>query len=204
VKEVTGGDTITARFLFKEHFSYKPTFKLWLATNHRPEIRGTDDAIWRRIRLIPFTRQFSGTNKDALLREKLERELPGILAWAVRGCLDWQVHGLKLARTVETATQEYRQESDQVGRFIKDRCHLQLGERMPAKTLYDDFVLWCASHSEKAFATNQFATKLEERGLKRKRGRSGVMYLGIALVTVAPTSTPALIPGGIQKEKGGK
>ena len=191
VKEITGGDTITARFLFKEYFSYKPTGKFWLATNHRPEIRGTDDAIWRRIRLIPFMRQFSGTNKDALLREKLERELPGILAWAVQGCLDWQTDGLKSARTVETATLEYRQESDQAGRFIKDRCHLQLGERTPAKALYDAFVLWCASHCEKPLATNQFAVKLEERGLAGKRGRSGIVYLGVALIPVPTTGSPA-------------
>jgi putative DNA primase/helicase len=204
VKEVTGGDTITARFLFKEHFSYRPTYKWWLASNHLPDIHGTDDAIWRRIRLIPFTRQFSGANKDALLREKLEGELSGILAWAVRGCLDWQIHGLKAARTVEAATLEYRRESDQVGRFLKDRCHLQLGERTPAKMLYDAFVLWCASHNEKALATNQFATKLEERGLSRKRGRSGVTYLGISLVTVAPTSTPAPIPQPTSKTRGGK
>jgi putative DNA primase/helicase len=164
VKEVTGGDTITARFLFKEHFSYKPTFKLWLATNHRPEIHGTDDAIWRRIRLIPFTRQFSGANKDAGLREKLEGELPGILAWAVQGCLDWQKHGLKSARIVESATLEYRQESDQVGRFIKDQCELQQNNQTPAKELYDGFVAWSVKHQERPLAINQFAVKLAERG----------------------------------------
>jgi len=193
VKEVTGGDTITARFLFKEHFSYKPTFKLWLATNHRPEIHGTDDAIWRRIRLIPFTRQFSGANKDAGLREKLERELSGIMAWAVQGCLDWQKHGLKSARIVESATLEYRQESDQVGRFIKDRCELRQNCQTPARELYDGFVRWCSVCNEKPLATNRFAVKLEERGLKRKRVRSGVMYVGIGMLPNASAGSPASI-----------
>ena len=76
IKEITGGDTISARFLYQEFFEFKPTFKLWLATNHRPSIRGTDDAIWRRIRLIPFTRQFSGRNRDPKLLETLRGELP--------------------------------------------------------------------------------------------------------------------------------
>lgn len=190
VKEITGGDTITARFLFKEYFSYKPTGKFWLATNHRPDIRGTDDAIWRRIRLVPFTRQFSGANKDAGLREKFEGELPGIFAWAVRGCLDWKEHGLNSARLVESATLKYRQESDPVGRFLKDRCHLQVGERTPAKALHDNFVLWCGTHNEKPLATNQFSSQLAERGLARKRGSSGVTYLGVGLLPITPAKPP--------------
>jgi putative DNA primase/helicase len=201
VKEITGGDTITARFLFKEHFSYKPTFKLWLATNHRPEIQGTDDAIWRRIRLIPFTRQFSGANKDAGLREKLERELPGILSWAVQGCLDWQEHGLKSPRTVEAATLEYRQESDQVGRFLKDRCHLQPAERTPGKTLYDAFVLWCGTHNEKALANNQFSAKLAERGLAKKRSSRAAIYLGVGLLPIAPADSPTPATKSKRKSK---
>jgi putative DNA primase/helicase len=204
VKEITGGDTITARFLFKEYFSYKPTGKWWFSTNYRPEIRGTDDAIWRRIRLIPFIKKFSGPNKDPLLRGKLEEELPGILAWAVRGTGDWLRYGLKSARTVETATLEYRQESDQVGRFMKDRCHLQPGEQTPAKALYDAFVLWCAANHEKPLATNQFAAKLEERGLQKKRSSSGVVYLGVALLPVAHTGSPASNPENRKKRADGK
>ncbi len=201
MKEVTGSDTITARFLFKEHFSYKPTFKLWLATNHKPEIHGTDDAIWRRIRLIPFTQQFSGANKDARLREKLEKELPGILAWAVQGCLEWLRHGLKSAQSVETATIEYRQESDQVGRFIKDRCDLQQNSQTPAKELYDGFVGWSVKHQERPLAMNQFAVKLAERGLKRKRVRSGIMYLGVALLPDAPANSQSSISQNRKNKK---
>jgi len=204
VKEITGGDTITARFLFKEHFSYKPSWKLWLASNFRPDIRGTDDAIWRRIRLIPFTRQFSGTNKDAGLREKLERELPGILAWAVRGCLDWQRHGLKPPHPVESATLEYRQESDLLGRFIRDRCDLSQNCEIAAKELYEGFVEWCVKRQEKPLATNQFAMKLAERGIKRKRIRSGVVYLGVALLPNAPTDAAVSIPHNKKKRKGTK
>ena len=88
VKEVTGGDTISARFLFKEFFDFRPQFKIWLATNHQPSIQGRDDAIWRRIKLIPFDQQFTGKQRDSKLRDKLEAELSGILAWALRGCLE--------------------------------------------------------------------------------------------------------------------
>jgi len=98
VKEVTGGDSISARFLFKEFFEFRPQFKIWLATNHRPTIQGTDDAIWRRVRLIPFNQQFTGKQRDPKLRQKLEAELSGILAWALRGCLEWQRMGLGMWR----------------------------------------------------------------------------------------------------------
>jgi putative DNA primase/helicase len=94
VKQLTGSDTVTARFLYSEPFDFKPEFKLWLSTNNKPVIRGTDDAIWDRIRLIPFTRRFEGANADSRLPEKLREELPGVLAWMVRGCLEWRKDGL--------------------------------------------------------------------------------------------------------------
>jgi len=88
IKQATGGDTITARFLYREYFEFSPQFKLFLVANHKPVIIGTDEAIWRRIRLIPFTVTIPPEERDKQLLEKLQRELPGILAWAVRGCLD--------------------------------------------------------------------------------------------------------------------
>ena len=87
VKQLTGGDTITARFLFKEFFDFKPQFKIWLAANHKPNISGSDHGIWRRIRLVPFTVTIPEQERDPRLTQKLAEELPGILAWAVRGCL---------------------------------------------------------------------------------------------------------------------
>src|SRR5262249_1677210 len=118
VKHLTGGDTVTARFLFAEYFEFRPGFKLWLAANHKPVIKGTDYAIWRRIHLIPFSVQFEGEHKDTELAAKLLTELPGILAWAVRGCLAWQRDGLRPPEMVQAATEEYRKEMDVVGNFL--------------------------------------------------------------------------------------
>jgi putative DNA primase/helicase len=100
IKQMTGGDTMTARFLYGEFFEFLPEFKILLAVNHKPLIRNTDHAIWRRIRLVPFTVTIPEAERDKDLPDKLRRELPGILAWAVQGCLDWQREGLGMPEPV--------------------------------------------------------------------------------------------------------
>jgi putative DNA primase/helicase len=190
IKEITGGDTISARFLFQEFFEFKPAFKLWLATNHRPSIRGTDDAIWRRIRLIPFVRRFSGRGRDPKLVETLRGELCGILTWAVNGCLEWQRVGLGTSPVVETATLEYRQESNHLGRFLKERCRDDPKEKSSGNELYQAYVDFCAANGEKPESNNNFAKALAERGISKKRGRKGTVYQGIGLVPPATRSKP--------------
>jgi putative DNA primase/helicase len=191
VKEVTGGDTIAARFLFKEFFEYRPQFKIWLATNHRPLIQGTDNAIWRRLRLIPFTQQFTGRQRDPKLREKLEAELPGILAWAVLGCLEWQRIGLGTSSVVEKATLSYRRESDHFGRFLNERCTNRTTDQTTGKELFDAYVEWCERAGEKPEANNSFAKALADRGLKKKRTSKGVVYAGVGLRPQAKSTTLA-------------
>ena len=117
IKSLTGGDIVSARFLYSEDFEFKPQFKLWLAANHKPVIRGTDYAIWRRIRLIPFEVTITPQQRDEALPAKLTAELPGILAWAVQGCQDWLADGLRPTERVLAATDEYRAESDVLGAF---------------------------------------------------------------------------------------
>jgi putative DNA primase/helicase len=194
MKQLTGEDTISARFLYHEQFEYRPQFKIWLATNHKPAIWETSDAIWRRIKLIEFNRQFTGHRADVALREKLEAELPGILAWAVKGCTAWQKVGLREPQRISRATLGYRQESDQIGRFFKDRCDLQPDRRTPAKQLYDDYVVWCGKQQETPVASNLFAAKLAERGIEHKRVASGVIYLGLGLLPIAAADTSASLP----------
>jgi putative DNA primase/helicase len=181
VKEAVGGDTLSARFLFKEFFEFRPQFKLWLATNHRPSIHGTDDAIWRRIKLIPFERQFSGKQRDSKLREKLESELPGILAWAVRGCLEWQRVGLGTPPVVEKATLSYRQESDHYGRFLAECCTDRPRDEVSGSDLFDAYVQWCSRVKERPEPNNSFAKALLERGIRKKRKKTGVVYVGVGL-----------------------
>ncbi|MDP8951251.1 MAG: phage/plasmid primase, P4 family, partial [Actinomycetota bacterium] len=122
VKQLTGRDTVTARFLFGENFDFKPEFKLWLSTNNKPVIQGTDDAIWDRIRLIPFKQRFEGRRADPKLPDKLRAELAGVFAWMVEGCLEWQEHGLEEPETVTEATKQYREEMDTLAAFLDETC----------------------------------------------------------------------------------
>jgi putative DNA primase/helicase len=122
VKSLTGTDRVAARFLYAEAFEFLPTFKLWLAANHKPVIRGTDTAIWRRIRLVPFTVEIPEGERDPELPNRLRAELPGILAWAVQGCLLWLESGLGVPDQVRAATDAYRRESDILGAFNRRKA----------------------------------------------------------------------------------
>jgi putative DNA primase/helicase len=176
VKELTGGDRIAARFLYQEHIEFVPMFKLAIVTNHKPRVDGGDDAIWARMRLVPFEVCFEG-REDKQLSEKLEAELPGILAWAVRGCLAWQQEGLGQAAAVSRATAEYRQDEDVLGAFLDEACVLE-GEIEPAKLreAYEDY---CKEIGEKPLAASVLGKQLARRGITKDK-RAGV-YRGVSL-----------------------
>lgn len=120
IKQLTGGDKVTARFLYGEFFEFHPTFKIFMATNHKPNIRGTDTGIWRRIRMIPFDLKLTEETMDGKIPGRLEKELPGILNWAIQGYMRWQRDGLCTPQSVKDATMEYREEEDDLGQFISD------------------------------------------------------------------------------------
>jgi putative DNA primase/helicase len=176
IKLVSGGGRVAARFLYGEFFEFTPQFKVWLITNHRPRVDGDDDAIWRRLRLIPFNVSFLG-REDKELDGKLEAELPGILAWAVRGSLEWQAEGLGLPPAVEEATREYRVDEDVLGTFIAERCILE-GEIEPA-SLREAFDTFCAEIGERPFTAAVLGKRLARRGIRRE-GQNGA-YRGIGL-----------------------
>jgi putative DNA primase/helicase len=184
VKQLTGGDKIRARFLHAEFFEFRPAAKIWLATNHKPKITGTDDGIWRRIRLVPFEVTIPEDERDHDLAAKLEAELPGILAWAVEGCLAWQQHGLKPPTAVASATDTYRQEEDLFGDFVEQCCVTGDGCYGYAKDLHAAFVEFTGDRiSQKAFSGI-----LRERGYDTTRvGHGGSRaWLGIALSSENP------------------
>lgn len=163
VKQLTGGDTVSARMLYSEYFEFRPQFKLWLAANHKPVIRGTDTAIWRRIRLVPFTVTITEAERDPELPAKLRVELPGILHWAVEGCLAWQREGLGAPPAVCTATASYRLEMDVLGAFLEECCELGPALRAPATPLYEAYRHWCDRSGERAVTQRAFGTALLER-----------------------------------------
>lgn len=183
VKQLTGGDAITARRMHEDFWSFEPTHKIWLSTNHRPEIKGTDYAIWRRMRLIPFTVQFSDESdprKDPDMEERLLAELPGILAWAIRGCLDWQKHGLGMAEAVKAATASYQAESDVLAGWIADCCVVHRNAKARASALYRSYGEWCEQSGEHPEPQRRWGMRLPERGFHRY-SNDGVWYRGIGL-----------------------
>lgn len=185
IKQVTGGDLITARFLHKEFFEYTPQFKLWLACNHKPVIRGTDHAMWRRIKLIPFTVQIPEAECDPKMAEKLKAELPGILAWAVKGCIDWQKTGLGMPQEVKTATAEYRADMDILGDFF-DECCVQKSDAVTlSKDLYQAYTTWAGGNGEKPMSMKTFTGQLSERGFTNGKTWKGRHWEGIGLKTMS-------------------
>ena len=184
VKSLTGGDTLMARHLYGREFEFAPTFKLWLAGNRKPDIRGTDTAIWSRIKLIPFTVSFDGEARDPHLKEKLLTELPGILEWAVAGLRGYhQQKGLGSCSEVEHWTEAYREEQDVIGHFIRDVCVLGESHEIGNTELYQAYVAWCEGLREAPLKQRMFSMRMDERdGLVRDRsGSKGRFWKGIAI-----------------------
>jgi putative DNA primase/helicase len=169
VKDLTGQDTISARFMRAEFFDFRPTHKLWLSTNHKPEIRGTDNAIWRRIRLIPWAVTVPPAERDRRLPERLRAELSGILAWIVRGCLEWHREGLLAPDEVRQATREYRAEMDILAGFLADCCIRGERERSYAGELYSTYRRWSEAAGERPESQKRFGGRLKERGFLNDR-----------------------------------
>lgn len=129
VKQLTGGDVISARFLYGEFFEFLPTHKILLATNHKPVIRGSDFAIWRRIKMLPFEVTIPPNEQDKTLEQKLRDELPGILNWALDGCLSWQDGGLLEPDEILAATNAYRGEMNLLATWIEMRCVIHVNAK---------------------------------------------------------------------------
>ena len=180
VKDLTGGDRIRARRMKEDFWEFAPTHKILVATNHRPAIRGTDNAIWRRIRLVPFNATIPAQKQDKAMPEKLRAELPGILAWCVRGCLAWQQQGLGEPQAVSSATADYRADEDILGNFIEEACVVEQGVRARSSDLYEAYKEYTRQLGEEAVSRRRFGEELTEREYARHTS-NGVWYLGIGL-----------------------
>jgi putative DNA primase/helicase len=179
VKSWTGGDTISVRPLYRNAFSFSPTHKLWLAFNHKPVVADNSPAIWNRIHLIPFERNFAKLGADKKLLATLKVEAPGILNWAIEGCLKWQCEGLKVPMAVEQATREYEQESDPIGPFVAECCEQDREFQVAKSELWKSYLAWCPEPvSQKAFAE-----KIRSRGFGERRTGSTRLWGGIRLRT---------------------
>ena len=170
VKAMTGENTICARYLYGEFFEFRPKFKIWISTNHKPRIKGTEEAIWRRIRLVPFQVFIPAEKRDKELDKKLEAELPGILNWAVQGCIDWLEAGeLATAEAIVTATDAYRQEEDFLTDFINDCIEVDPTNCISKKDLYLVYKKWSESTGARVVSMRRLASMLEEKGFREVR-----------------------------------
>ncbi len=197
IKSLTGGDPVTARFMRQDFFEYLPQFKLIIAGNHKPGLRSVDEAIRRRLHLIPFTVTIREHERDPNLAEKLKAEYPGILQWAIEGCLVWQQEGLNPPAVVRDATSQYLAAEDAMGRWVEDRCTLGPGYWTAGAALFADWQRWCDQAGERAGSQKRFTQGLQGKGIEP--GRTGVDgtrgFVGIALredVLTHPTHSPVI------------
>ena len=191
IKSLTGGDPISARFMRQDFFTFMPQFKLFIAGNHKPGLRGVDEAMRRRLNLIPFVVTIPPADRDKRLPEKLKAEWPGILQWMIDGCLQWQERGLSPPSRVVEATSNYMEGEDALGGWIKDRCTPIDYGRTESSDLYRDWRDWAEKAGEHPRSQKWFSQALEARGYQKAPKARHATFLGIALDGAPPyTETP--------------
>jgi putative DNA primase/helicase len=188
LKDLVGGDRIRGRRMRENTWEYSPTHHIFLPTNHKPIVRGSDHGVWRRIGLIPFTVQFWDADKgesgephlqaDKTLPAKLKSEAAGILRWAVMGCREWQREGLKVPQQVRAATAEYRGSQDVLQTFLAECCIVMGGQRVKAAEIYGRYRKWMEAGGEYAVSQTRFGEAMTERGFAREHS-GGTWYLGL-------------------------
>lgn len=180
VKQITGGEPMAARLLYKEHFEFVPKFKLFIAGNHKPILRGRDTGLWRRIKLVPFEATFNAAQIDKDLMKKLRTELPGILNWAIKGCLEWQRHGLNEPKLITDAVAAYKQEMDVIEQWMQDCCDRGPKLEVRANAAYRSYSDWSEDNGYKAMASGMFYREFADLFQKVKR-KDGNYYVGVKL-----------------------
>ncbi|MGE3807287.1 MAG: phage/plasmid primase, P4 family [Gemmataceae bacterium] len=190
MKQLTGSDRIRARRMREDFWEFVPTHKLWLAANHKPVIRGQDYAVWRRIRLVPYTVTIPPEERDKHLAEKLKAELPGIFAWMVRGCLEWQRIGLAEPPEVKAASDQYRDEMDLIAQFVDERCVVGSHYACTAGNLYAEFRRWAEAGGERVMPQRAFGQQIGKR--YERYTNNGTWYRGVALRHDEPPLTEVM------------
>lgn len=181
IKAITGNDPVTARFLYREYFTYIPKFKIWLAVNALPEIRGTDNGIWRRIKVIQFDVSFKG-REDRDLPNKLHAELPGIMNWAIEGARKWLKSGLKEPSKVSSATNTYRSESDTVKAFLDEFVTFDKQRRVHATALYKAYKEYTFTTGTFQMTQAMFGRQLVQLGYEKRKSNGSYYYIGLSLI----------------------
>jgi putative DNA primase/helicase len=176
VKDLTGGETIKARRMYEHEVEYMPTAKLWLYGNHKPVIKDSTLSIWRRVKLIPFGVTIPAKEVNENLKDELAEELPGILNWAIEGCLAWQHDNLGTCKLVSDATADYRHDSDILGDFLEDKCVISQELMIVKKDMKELYAAWCSENGVEAVSQVTFKKRLLEKGIIDWKGTAGKRY----------------------------
>lgn len=183
LKALTGGDTVPVRYLYGEEFPLRPQFKLWIGTNEKPKVKGTNLGIWRRVRLIPFLHTFKGEEKNENFYEEcLRPELSGILNWAVHGCISWINEGVIVPDKVKAAVEDYRGEMDTIEHFLSDCCVTGKEYTVKIVDLYDAYCKWCSDNREHELSNIKFTKKLKEKNFEQSRTKFSRHWEGLGLI----------------------
>lgn len=187
VKQLTGGGKVTCRFLFGDEFEYAPEFKIWITTNHKPIITGTDNGIWRRVKMIPFEVNIPKAQVDKNLKYKLRKELPQILKWAVDGCIMWQMEGLDVPKAVAKATEEYKTEMDVLQSFFESCIDIAYGEKnyIASGDLYAVYTAWAEENKEYVMKSRKFFLEIAKKLPDKGRISTGTVYKNIVFTEYA-------------------
>lgn len=187
LKQLTGGSKITCRFLYGDEFEYMPEFKIWIATNHKPIIRGTDFGIWRRIKLIPFEVNIPKEKVDKMLKYKLRKEMPQIMKWAVDGCIKWQKEGIEEPECVQEAIKEYKQEMDLLASFLEQCVVIDYDceEKIPSSDLFKLYSRWAKENNEYEMSSNKFFREIGKKLPEKGRNGRGIFYKNIIFTEYA-------------------
>ncbi|MEX6266219.1 phage/plasmid primase, P4 family [Staphylococcus saprophyticus] len=178
LKQLTGGDRVSARKLYENEFEFTPQFKLWMATNHKPYVRGRDEGIWRRFIIIPFDKQIPLHEIDRDLTKKLKRELPAIMRWCVDGFLEWQRIGLSEPAIIKEQRDEYRVEMDSIAMFVEECCEVNLLQKVKASELFNAYDNWAKENHQHIMSSTKFGREMAKR-YERKKYQGNRFYYGI-------------------------
>ena len=191
IKQLTGGDRIAARFMRQDFFTYQPAFKLIIAGNHKPSLRSVDEAIRRRFHLVPFAVTIPEHERDLELTKKLKAEWPGILAWIIQGCLEWQKTGLRPPAAVRKATDAYLESEDAIAAWLEERCERDPNAWESSTTIFASWSAWAAAAGEYVGSQKQLTQKLEKRGgFVGKRTNKSQGMSGMSGLRILPEETP--------------